>query len=242
MAREQKAAEMATKIEEQVFKCKMLQRDKELEQSGKNLNKLNKQYRAGKRRVNDFLISWADWSVYKSDQARAEITSEMVEDVMKGLFPWRPGGEAPSPASAAQGAVSPNGPPVAQRHFGKRYEMAKAQVDRTREEVEFLKIDMKRTIMYFGNIVGKIRARLAELKELWQQLDGEAVLETAPDGSTLLSLPEALATEHRDKVTLEAYYEVKAMVGGMMAILNHREQRYAALLIDAEEKLGHYVV
>lgn len=83
-AREEKSSEMAAKVEEQVFKYRLLERQKEVEPSGQNSTKMAKAILAARTRARNMLTVYADWAVYGTNTPKEEVTDDLLSRVMAG--------------------------------------------------------------------------------------------------------------------------------------------------------------
>ena len=130
--------EYALLIENQVFKMKVVEKDLQRAESGHNANSIKKRIQSMKTNIRELLGIYYTWEVYISEQPRTSVTDERLKEVYRRNFPWD------SIAVSAGGVNVGNGTASAQKHFGQRYHTAKNQLQRTEEEVEFLKNEVVR--------------------------------------------------------------------------------------------------
>lgn len=142
-------------IEEQVFKRKMIRASKDEEATGtKNAIKLKKQMIAIRSRIKELMSVIETWRIYGTAAVVVPVEDAGLNAVCNGEFPWR------VEAAADVG----NGGLPAQRHFGRRYCMFKAQLDRTREEEAFLQVEIERTFKWLEYRNGVVSAAMAALQ------------------------------------------------------------------------------
>lgn len=121
------------------------------------------------RDIKDALECRAEWLALSAPAATSgaeDVTKEVVDAACSGTFPWTDALAHSDGTAAADGMDGGNGPVVAQKHFAQRYRTAKARVDRTAEEQEYLKAEVARTHNF-------LRVRLEEIAARIQQLDAE---------------------------------------------------------------------
>jgi len=131
-------------LEALVFKRTLLFKDK-LTESGKNAIKLIKALDNNRKSIKDLL------SVRQSWLSDVQSDAPDLDAVCRGEYPWRDGGGG----VAGEGTVAES---PASYHYGRRYRICKAQLDRSLEEKELLGIEAVRTINW-------IQERRADVKE-----------------------------------------------------------------------------
>ena len=130
--------EYALLIENQVFKMKVVEKELQRVESGHNASSIKKRMQAMKTNIRELLSVYYTWKAYVTEQPRTNVTEERLREVYGRTFPWD------SRAVSAGDANSGNGSASAQQHFAQRYHTAKNQLQRTEEEVEFLKNEVVR--------------------------------------------------------------------------------------------------
>jgi hypothetical protein len=121
-------------IEGQVFKRKLLLKDLEQSDSGKNAQKLKASLEATKKNIEELLAVRESWLALQEQRSEQPIPESRVRSVCEGDYPW-----------GAEGAGS-NGTASAQRHFAQRYRTARCQLQRSLEEHVFLRNEAVRVL------------------------------------------------------------------------------------------------
>ena len=105
-------------------------------------------------RIKELMSVIETWRIYGTPAVAVPVGDGGLNAVCNGEFPWR------VEAAADVG----NGGLPAQRHFGRRYRMFEAQLDRTREEEAFLKVEMERTFKWLEYRKAAVSAAMAALQ------------------------------------------------------------------------------
>lgn len=122
-------------VENQVVKRNQILRTLQQAEGSKNAGPNNRALNKVNQTIIKLLEELAPWEVFGTDRAPAwKPTADVIAKVHKGEFPWATqiGGDTADEAL--------------QRHFGERYRTATAQVERTKEEIGFLKMEVVRLV------------------------------------------------------------------------------------------------
>ena len=100
--------------------------------------------------VKDVLGVLATWSVFGTEEAAPGVTSDQLDAVLRGEFPWQ------DDSILANGGLAP------QCHYGRRQRTVLAQLARTQEEGVILPAEVLRTIHWIKERKSAMQARCVE--------------------------------------------------------------------------------
>lgn len=200
-------------IEGQVFKRKLLLKDLEQSDSGKNSQKLRTSLLATKKNIEELLAVRESWCAVQEQRSEQSIPESRVRAVCTGDYPW-----------GAEGAAS-NGTTSAQRHFAQRYRTARCQLKRSEEEYTFLRGEVVRLINWAEERSAELNAELTETQGEVARIDG------------ILTGPP----EHR-LFRAEELQKQRDWLSGRVALLQRDIAWYTLILCDARKRLWHYLI
>ncbi len=122
-------------VENHALKHKLISRSLDQAESAKNALPRKKSLNYVDQHIRRLLEELSSWEAFGTNRPRQwEATEAVISNVKKGEFPW---------ANERDGDVADE---AQQRLFGERYRTAKAQVDRAKEEVGYLKMEVVRLV------------------------------------------------------------------------------------------------
>lgn len=122
-------------VEEQVVKRNLILRAMEQLESANNASKDKKRLEAINALIAGKLRLLSAWEVLgTSDAPRWEATTQVIAKAHKGEYPWDTVGDAGE------------APEALERHYAERYRTAAAHVERAKEEIVYLKMEVLRLV------------------------------------------------------------------------------------------------
>lgn len=204
------------KIEDQVFKKRLIVYELERVESGKNASKDHRRLERVNTNIKELLGIYYTWEVVGTPTSAKVVNDEVVQNICKGQFPWS------TTASLGNGAES------AQRYYGSQYRTAINQLKRTEEESEILKVEVVRFFNrleeLFVIVDGKMNEEMAISEEIAKEF-----LEVNDDGSRVESnlMPEDALRKYR-------------LALGKQRLFQLEKDRLICIYNDAVERLkGH---
>lgn len=206
-------AKYQRRIEEQVFKRKILLTDLEQSDSGKNSQKLRKSLRATKKNIEDLLSVRETWIAAKDRRTERIISDSFVREVCTGYFPW-----------AVENSIG-NGTPVAQRHFAQRYRSATCQLKRSEEESVFLRLEIMRLYNWVEERNSELQSELTDKQQRLTALQD------------VLSAQLQLPSPEKSRLEDEIYWLL-----GRIKLLKRDVIWNTLILQDAKDRLSVFLV
>lgn len=209
------------RVEEQVFKQKLILQNLQQSYSGKNAQKLRKSLEATKKNIVELLSVLETWNALKDERSENAVSDDKVRAVSKGEFPW------------VRLDLGENGSPVVQRHFAQRYRTARCQLQRSQEEKIFLRNEAVRLINWTEErsqeLISKRARHEQKILKLQASLQGQ-ISEVIPD----VRQPNIYKSMSEIKDELE-------YLNGYTELLVRDEAWTTSIFRDAQRRLLKYV-
>lgn len=200
------------RIEEQVFKRKLLLQNLRESDSGKNAHKLRKSLEATKKNIHELLLVLESWSALRDGRTEESITPDLLRKISTGEFPW------------LNCVLNSNGSQSAQRHFSQRYRTARCQLDRAQEEFKLLHHEVVRLHNW-------AEERKKDLNITYERQKGKTM-----ELQSLLGLPTLLTPKEISDIKGKLKYSL-----GFEELLARDLAWTSSILNDAKARLWKYV-